>query len=232
MRKDMNKVLCTRPRKGGGWKKKFFDKMNTPKEVRYFKGVKVDLSPKQESMKKRHRVALDSKELTDHIEPLHRYLLSKVGEPWDDVWSDICKVLKGNGLQAAHVKQHVKWAVDGIPHSGECFFNDEDWHSPRFGVVYVDENGIVQKNYRERRDPIEVNYVTINGLNYAECEEGWFQVELDWISCWPDKKDWDALNKRYMTAEELKEFYGISVRCYKRHSLNKKQLKALGLRKT
>ncbi len=147
MRKDMNKVLCTRARAGGGRpNNKHFDRSNTPREIRYFKGVKIDLSPKGESMRKRHRMDWNSKEFTDHIEPLHRYLLSQVGNHWDDVWSDICKVLKGKGLQSFHVKQHVKWAVDGIPHSGECYFDEKDWHKPRWGVVYVDEDKILRKN--------------------------------------------------------------------------------------
>ncbi len=147
MRRDMNKVLCTRGRAGGGYSsEKGFDKKNTPKEIRYFKGVKVDLAPKCESMRKRHMVNWNNNEFTDHIEPLHRYLLSQVGNNWDDVWSDICKVLRGKSLQALHVKQHVKWAVDGVPHSGECTFDEKDWHEPRWGVVYVDEDGILRKN--------------------------------------------------------------------------------------
>lgn len=147
----MHKVLTTRPRFGGNTTRmrKTFDRKNTPKERCFVPGRKDvidDYSPKRESMRRRHRTDGDSKEFSDHIEPLHRYLRKQVGRPWDDVWSEICQTLKGTGLAAQHVKQHVKWAVDGIPHSGETYFRPEDWHCPRGGVVYVDAEGIVQIN--------------------------------------------------------------------------------------
>ncbi len=147
MRKDMNKVLTKRPRVGGkGPQRKTYDQLNRCREKRFYKGVEVDTRPKQESMRRRHVVGGDWKEFSDLIGPLERFLISRVGRPWDKVWSEICQVLKGNGLQAAHLKGHVKQMVDGIPHSGETFFREEDWFKPHWGAVYVDEHGILRKN--------------------------------------------------------------------------------------
>lgn len=146
MRKDMNKVLTTRPRVGGNYKKrsKTYERKSTPKEIRYHKGVKVDLSPKQESMRRRHRVNRDYKMFSDLIGPLQHYLCTQVGRPWNDVWSEVCQVLRGTGLQAQHVKQHVKWEVGGIPHSNKPEGMHFEWHKPSYGVVYVDEEGILR----------------------------------------------------------------------------------------
>ena len=146
MRRDMHKVLTTRPRYGGNAELKSYDKKNRPRETRHFKGAEVDLRPKQESMRKRHRVDWNGKEFSDYLAPLERYLRKQAGRPWDDVWSEICEIFRGNGTQMRHIRQHIKWEVDGIPHSGEPFFDHKEKHRPSFGAVYVDENGIVRKN--------------------------------------------------------------------------------------
>ena len=150
MRHDFDKVLTERPRYGGlsGDCRKTYDRKTRPREKRYFKGVEVDARPKRESMRRRHKVNGYSKEFADHLSPLERYLLSQAGRPWDKVWSDVCKVLRGTGLQAAHVKQHVKYMVGGIPHSGESFFESKEWFRPGSSrqPVYVDEHGILRRN--------------------------------------------------------------------------------------
>ncbi|MCI0527036.1 MAG: hypothetical protein L0Y56_06270 [Nitrospira sp.] len=149
MRKDMAKVLTERPRVGGAVSnKKSFAAANTPRTKRHFKGVKDDLSPKRESMRKRHRYRFGGKEFSDHIQPLRRYLESQAGRPWDKVWSDVCKRLKGNGLQAQHVKDHVKSYVGGIPHSGQTYFRNEEWFRPDT-PVYVDKHGILRKGPKQ-----------------------------------------------------------------------------------
>ena len=150
MRYDMNKVLIERPRIGGkGKQRKTFEKASRPKEKRNFKGVEVDLSLKQESMRKRHVVNGTPKEFSDLLGPLQKFLFSRVGQPWNDVWSEICKVMKGNGVQAQHIKGHVKQMVGGIPHSGETHFLAEDCYSHRSryrSAVYVNEDGILCKS--------------------------------------------------------------------------------------
>lgn len=154
MRRDMNKVLTERPRGGGNDGQKhertYKNKLRV-REKQYYKNIEIDDRPTKESMRRRHVRGGSSKELTDHIKPLRRYLLSQVGRKWDDVWSDICKVMKGNSLQANHVKDHVRWCVGGIPHAGQTYFLAEDWHNPRRNPVWVDEHGILRKGEGRRR---------------------------------------------------------------------------------
>ena len=150
MRHDMSKVLTERPRVGkhssgrGGYEKATSVRRS---EHRYFKDAKDESAPKRESMRKPHKHRWNGKELTDNIRPLERYLRSQVGRHWNDVWSDVCQVLRGNGLQAAHVKQHVKWLVGGIPHAGESYFRADEWYNPNsWQPVYVDDRGILRKS--------------------------------------------------------------------------------------
>lgn len=152
MRNDMHKVVTERPRVFGGCdRKKLFDRANSPREREYIRHIKVDMRPAKESMTIRHRYWWGGKVLRDHIRPLERYLKSQVGRKWNDVWSDICKVLKGNGLQASHIKDHVKSYVSGISHSGQCEYCPPKGSQRTFWQpVYVDENGILRKNNKHK----------------------------------------------------------------------------------
>jgi hypothetical protein len=203
MRDDMNKVVIERTRYGGkGGSRKTYDKASLPREKRSFKGVDVDLRPKHESMRKKHRVNGDSKEFSDLLGPLEGYLFSKVGEPWNDVWSDICSVLKGNSLQAAHIKGHVKQMVGGIPHSGETYFRAEDWFAPgnRYGrCVYVDEDGILRKKEGEsykRKKEVFHYYRESDTVEYHKLNGGWFRVEIVAYETATQAVEKRALNKK------------------------------------
>jgi len=228
MRYDMNKVVIERPRRGGkGGQRRAYEKATLPREKRSFKGVDVDLRPKYESMRKKHVVNGDPKEFSDLLGPLEGYLFSKVGEPWNNVWSDICKVLKGNSLQADHIKGHVKQMVGGIPHSGETHFRAEDWFAPgyRYGrCVYVNEAGILCKSegksyklkakvYHYYRESDTVEYHKLNGC--------WFRVEI----CAYDVEQ--AYKGYYNNYSRMETHYSV----IEKRSLSKKEIKKLGLAK-
>ena len=48
-----------------------------------------------------------SKYLSDHLGPLRRFLRSHVGQPWNDVYSKLCRQLNTNTLAGQHVLSHV-----------------------------------------------------------------------------------------------------------------------------
>jgi hypothetical protein len=186
MREDMNKVLTERPRTGGrGKQSKRFERDSTPREKRVVPGikniVKVDLSPKKESMRKRHKVGGDYKKLSDLLGPLANFLLSRVGKKWDDVWSEICKVLKGNGLQANHVKDHVKDYVGGVGHGNK---KDSMWRfgRPESHFVYVDENGILRegekfnKSAYRRKKKIYPHVIESKTVEYHKINGCWYRI--------------------------------------------------------
>ncbi|MGA7933029.1 MAG: hypothetical protein WCA35_05735 [Kovacikia sp.] len=63
-----------------------------------------------------------SKYLSDHLGPLRRFLRSKIGQPWNDVYSELCHRLDGSTMAGQHVLDHVQdyveqhvELVDGIP---------------------------------------------------------------------------------------------------------------------
>ncbi|MBD2515842.1 hypothetical protein H6G93_12605 [Nostoc sp. FACHB-973] len=48
-----------------------------------------------------------SKRLSDHLGPLRRFLRSKVGQPWNDVYSELCQRLDGKTMAGQHVIGHL-----------------------------------------------------------------------------------------------------------------------------
>lgn len=226
MRDDMNKVVIERPRYGGkGGSRKTYEKASLPREKRSFKGVDVDLRPKRESMRKKHRVNGDAKEFSDLLGPLEGYLFSKVGEPWNDVWSDICKVLKGGSLQAAHIKGHVKQMVGGIPHSGETYFPPDGHGKPgtRYGsCVYVDDGGILRKHVEGYKRKVEVYhyYRESDTVEYHKLNGAWFRVE---IGSEAKERRWQGWGG-YWHTRGYTYYYPL-----KKKALSKKEIKKLAL---
>ena len=94
MRTDMHKVICERPRLGscGPWKR------SGPKNV------PLDALPRYQSMRGAHT---DRKEFGENLAPLRRWLLAQVGRPWDEVYSEACKVIKPDSVVRNHIKFHL-----------------------------------------------------------------------------------------------------------------------------
>jgi hypothetical protein len=70
-------------------------------------------------IKPRHQ----TKSLADHLGPLRRYLRAKVGQPWNQVYSDLCYRLDTRTLAGQHVLSHLWHYV-------------ERYVEPREGVLY------------------------------------------------------------------------------------------------
>ena len=179
----MHKVVTERPRTGGrGKSRKTYDKAVLPKDK------DDDYRPQKESMRRKHKVNRDYKQFSDLINPLYRYLEKQVGRPWDEVWSDICKVLKGNSTQAQHIKQHVK---DAIKYSRE---------------VTVDDAGILRrapkKSYKYKKP--RYNYMRKGSVEYHKQNGCWYRVEIKKVTNWFTGFSYFVLNKRAINSKIAK----------------------------
>lgn len=87
-------------------------------------GMRISLKKRQGFKKELHRITEEatedglfnpylikprnkSKYLSDHLGPLRRFLRSKVGQPWDDVYSELCQRLDTSTMAGQHVLGHV-----------------------------------------------------------------------------------------------------------------------------
>lgn len=97
MRADMFKVIVERPRWGASH-------AQSPK----LKGNKTQ-DIKQIGLKRHaHIGARYSKSLNENLGPLIRFLRSRRGQRWDDVFSEICDCLDTGSTVKMHVRQHLE----------------------------------------------------------------------------------------------------------------------------
>lgn len=96
-----------------------------------------------------------SKYLSDHLDPLRRFLRSKVGQSWNGVYSELCQRLDNNTMAGQHVLSHV-WdyierhveLIDGIPYSKPYWvsrrrldrhYRDKFYVHPETGILFAAE---------------------------------------------------------------------------------------------
>lgn len=109
MRKDMYKIICERPRRGGGYSGDHHPYRKAKKVVLdddlecvdVFSGrTKLPIKPIGLSWD-------DYKSFSDYLAPLYRFIDKKVGRLWDDVYAEICENITLDSTTRRHVRQHV-----------------------------------------------------------------------------------------------------------------------------
>jgi hypothetical protein len=135
MRADMAKVIVERPRVGSRChkKRKGYDRAKVRgswEERATHEGMKVRSG--------------STKYFNEHLSPLRRFLHSRVGHPWDKVFSEICARVNRNSAVQDHVRDHVDdivathvVLVDGVPCSGEGREYGEPLRLSRWRQLYV-----------------------------------------------------------------------------------------------
>src|SRR5690242_7297824 len=110
MRKDMNNLLCERSRGGPRLKTKRV----------HGRRFEWESAPKRGPMPGKLR---RTKWLSENLQPLRRFLLSKLGRPWDQVYGEIRADLKVTRAIDMHILFHLDHMVhtqvridDRVPH--------------------------------------------------------------------------------------------------------------------
>lgn len=115
MRPDMHKVINEPAR---ACSKDHYKKANP------YKNTPFEDLPQKESMKIKY--GWDTRSKRSNIRPLEKWLLKQVGRPWNDVYSEACKVLKDKHDKHGYgdLIQELFWVVerdvimiDNVPHS-------------------------------------------------------------------------------------------------------------------
>lgn len=182
MRKDMKKVLCERPRthSDAGYH-----------DVRSAENRgDIDLLPHHQGMRMPYIRGFgeDSKDFTDLIGPLYRFLWGCVGRPWNEVWSEICQQVPSNNTVDGHLKDHVRREIDihtyvadnvvyvlpgGFSRRAEPFGLFVD---PRNGLLRAASDNRHNSWYRTPR-PIQVHH---RGEVYWQGDDGILYPLKDW----------------------------------------------------
>jgi hypothetical protein len=177
MRKDMSKVLTERPRT----KCKYRRYSNNSERS-------IDDFQQKESMKLRH---IERKSFSDLLGPLYRFIGSRVGKPWNDVYSEICQNLKPTSTLQQHLLDHVKTIVlTNVIVEGEFIRRPIDdrylnvTSYKKYKLYYVDPTtGILCKaKIFPYEKPKKETTVISNGMTqYRLINKVWYVLELTYI---------------------------------------------------
>lgn len=132
-----------------------------------------------------------TKYFSDHIRPLYRWLRSKVGQPWNAVYSELCKKLDPRGLSGQHILFHV-WhfvelhvvLIDGVAYerTNECslsnYWCETLYVHPETGILCLAEklkkeapkkpdDLLIIDSYHQYRKIYDIWYlITFKDLNF------------------------------------------------------------------
>jgi hypothetical protein len=183
------------------------------------------------------KVRNGSKYLSDHLGPLRRFLRSKVGQPWDDVYSELCQRLNRNTIAGKHVIDHL-WdyverhveIIDGIPYSKPYWISQTQLtHSYRDKFYVHPSTGILcaaKKSPRiSNRQDQPTNIVILDDYHqYHKLNDIWYLITFEDFAPLPTKYVNDIIkgliNPYAATYVRGKRIYAVSKR-----QCNKKQIR-------
>lgn len=187
MRKDMSKVIVERPRLPG------YDTGGS----RRGRLVDPDLMLSHEGMRAPYVRHWGGKQLNENLAPLRRFIHSRVGRRWDDVYSEISENLRPSNAVQQHVRDHIEDFVSVRTR----MIDGEIWVITRFGSMdplsngwtefYVDpRDGLLcryqyretytrrMKREQERRMAEEARtiHVAVDGTEYRKIDGIWYEA--------------------------------------------------------
>jgi hypothetical protein len=177
-----------------------------------------------------------TKVLSDHLSPLRRLLRSKVGQRWDDIYSELCQRLDSSTVIGQHVIDHV-WdyvernvvIIEGIPYrkttSGYkqkqlAYWRDQFYVHPDTGILCQVKKAT--KEHPKKRDDL----VAIDSYHqYRKLDGLWYLITLQEFPMWEDVTD--VLLKTTVKPWHGRCEYGREVYAVKKRQCNKKELKLI-----
>jgi hypothetical protein len=205
MRWDMYRVVIERPR---------FGHANRSRKW----GGRVDElyeGPKFVSSARRRQYGYESKELSDLINPLIRFLHKQIGRPWNNVYSELKKAVP-KGLHADHIWSHVKSAVQI-----HCWEEDGAvWYLPRYsrrpcevdGLYVHPRTGFLRLKPERSRQPIPTRAASIRRIDlsktsiYRNIDGLWYYLEFAPRDPLEDA-EWVLIKKKQLNRKELQELH-------------------------
>jgi len=188
---------------------------------------------------------------SDLLGPLKRWLQSQVGQPWNDVYSEACAVIKPDSPIRAHVKTHLLEFVErytfmrdgkvciletGYRSRGEIPVTELRYGRSRFFVH--PESGllcVIPKRPRSRRidSSVEQRAQTSRWVNHALILR---RLNGSWFACslmpFPQKfakgdSPWrfDSAEKKLICRSSAYDIYGKTVYCIAKRQLSRRELK-------
>lgn len=208
MRSDMSKILVERPRIGNknGEEASRHARRAQKQELRFTGGDDEsnvgfgNTASMTSHLTDNHKRSNSAKELNENLKPLQRFLRSRLGQPWDKVYSEIMANLNLNNAAQYHVWQHLilfgevetKTYMEGntvmiagkTPRSvGEYSWRQEFYVHPKTGLLCGGERARDQfrlKHNKEADSLNEVRYIDPKKplVQYHKIAGVWYKFQM------------------------------------------------------
>ncbi|OKH46707.1 hypothetical protein NIES2101_24590 [Calothrix sp. HK-06] len=165
-----------------------------------------------------------TKYFSDNLSPLERWLKSKVGQLWDNIYSELCQKIETKTLAGQHLISHL-WQmvernvifVDGLPYSQQRFYYAYPLGKWKDALYVHPETGILCLAKRLPKIPKKKpdDLVVIDKYReYRKINDLWYLLTFD-ILC-------GAIDKKFYS--EIRNIDG-SIYIARRRQCNKKEIK-------
>lgn len=238
MREDMAKVIVERPRIGDRSR-------SAASRVTRFHQRPIDEWHRREGMGSRYRRR--TRHLNENLAPLRRFLRSRVGRPWDEVYSEVCQRINRNSAVQLHIWQHlwdyvckdvveVNGRLEPSAHRWRVFrgwWRDQLVVHPRTGLLCAaaPTDPIWLKENRRPKPPRR--YVVVHPFRqYRRIDGIWFDVELRRLPS-GGSDFWDVVQRKpasQLTGFDFVAEYGSRVYAASKRQLGKRAIRRAGLR--
>lgn len=147
-----------------------------------------------------------TKSFSDNLSPLRRWLRSKIGQPWDSVYSELCQNIETRTLAGQHLLFHLSVIVErdvvlvddlifsrrsGYQSRQLGFWREELYVHPKTGILCLVKKS--PKSPRKKRD----DEVFIDGHCYRQINDIWYLIIHS------DNSE-DGFKKRQCNKKEIK----------------------------
>ena len=180
-----------------------------------------------------------SKYLSDHLGPLRRYLRSHVGEPWNDVYSDLCQRLDTNTMAGQHVLSHV-WdyverhveLIEGVPHRKPYWirggpldktYRDQFYVHPETGLLCK----VAPQPRKQKPKPLPTDWVIIDaGHQYRQIQGIWYLITFEAFPPPPTQSVTDIL-RGLVFRQNADYMQGRRIYAVHKKQCNKKEIRLI-----
>lgn len=234
MRSDMKSVLTDTHKYGGDYCSKHKKKCKSLEDL-----------PQKQSMGGSRQFSWGAKNSTWRRKPLYRYLNSKVGEKWDNIYSDIKKNCKNFVLDKRNIDDLLDCVVckdvrmvGGVPYETKHKLPIQSHGSSGYHSLYVNpDNGLLCRApqyiraVRKKNNDVRV----IDGLWYYSHNGIWYQVVFEYctqrLKSWGHWRDhWFDIFHGYITQYACMNLYGKAIFAKAKRQLCKREIRKLKLR--
>lgn len=233
MREDMARVIVERPRQG--WRGRY------PRGAAA-RGLRRDPegAPKREAMGRGYA----TRELSDHVMPLVRFLRSRCGRAWDDVYAELTAHVRCDHTLQRHVLQHLWFFVHAHTwrgKDGRVWSGSQRWGGPQplreadpwQCTFYVCPDTRTLRGLPARRQaalaPVRETVVLSDDVQLRRLSNRWYRVVLTPV---PPGGAFDRVLRRRVLPHEallVAEHGRAGVSARSKRPLRREELEAHGL---